>query len=295
MTLTRKFKFKEPRRSFWGRHLLHALVRSLPKHDRAPVFCALPHEFIGREISVRGVYEEAGIAATKWLCEQNIIENSKKKTFLDVGANIGVYSMSLSDAFLETLAYEPHPVTYQILCLNRRINQLENIKEFEFGLSSQDSVMLLSEGTGDNLGGSSVERTTGQGKQHKIELRHAATAVNENTKQQIGFIKIDVEGHESKVISGLSSLLKEQLPVVAFEANDPKHNQALINQFKSLGYTEFLALDYRLKMPNMWLQVLIMTIFGIKSKLRYVTDISKSKYSLVFALQPEAAERFRNL
>ncbi len=293
-----RFLFKELKILFWTRHVLQRIARSVKykkKSIRSFLLCALPNDLIGREIAVCGIYEDAGIAAAEWLCEQDIIVDSQKTFFLDVGANVGVYSIALAHRFSSILAFEPHPITAQILRLNVSINNFHNISVSQYGLSDSDKEVQLSEGGTDNLGGSSVEHSIGEGKQHTILLKHGDTCVEREGDIAVSFIKIDVEGHELKVISGLTDLLSKQLPVVAFEANDPEHNQDLMVQLEALGYKLFLALDYKYSTSIVWLQVVMNTVLGVNSHLKPVICLNNRKYSLVFALSASAAERWNSI
>lgn len=290
-----KYLFTELRLTFWARHGFHYLARKLKRKGigtKPYSLCAMPNDFIGREIAVRGIYEEAGIAAAEWLCDQEIIAHPQNSVFLDVGANVGVYSIALAHRFASILAFEPHPIIAQILKLNVRINNFNNVKVFQYGLSDSDKEAQLSEGGTDNLGGSSIERSIGEGKQHGILLKHGDSCIDRDAEFAVSFIKIDVEGHESSVICGLASLIKRQHPVIAFEANDPEHNQDLMLQLEELGYKLFLALDYKHSTSIVWLQVAMNTILGVHSHLKPVTSLKNKKYSLVFALPASAAERW---
>lgn len=257
--------------------------------------CAFPNDLIGREIAVAGTYEGAGIAAIEWLCEHGVIENTKQGAFLDVGANVGVYTVALAARFGSVLAFEPHPVTNRVLALNASINDLGNVVVLDYGLSDSDAIADLCEGDSDNLGASSLERGTGTAKRYKVTLRHAAVAVREITAAPVALIKMDVEGHEPKVIAGLWSLLAGSRPVLAFEANDQGHNQCLVAQLSKLGYTRFLALDYRPAIRYLWLRVLVLTVAGVRHELKPVSNLDNAQYSLVFALPPRAAARWESL
>ena len=59
----------------------------------------MSNDLIGRSFAVSGAYEEAGVAAVEWLCDQSRIKDSRNCTFVDVGANIGTYSLALSARF----------------------------------------------------------------------------------------------------------------------------------------------------------------------------------------------------
>jgi hypothetical protein len=117
-------------------------------------------------------------------------------------------------------------------------------------------------------------------------IRHATSAARGITSLPIAFIKIDVKGHEPKVIRGLSGLLVEQLPAIAFEANDTSHNQHFSDLLSGLSYTKSLALDYSPAIKNLWLRVLTLTLFGVRSTLKPASILTKIRHSLVSALAP---------
>lgn len=283
-----KYSYSENRIHYLARNLLNILPmaaksRSFKKHYR---ICAIPNDLIGRSFAASGAYEAAGLAAVEWLCLNQVISNPRESTFVDIGANIGAYTLPLSFEFSSVLAYEPHPVTSKILSLNVVINNIENVKVINHGLSDADGTTLLYEPESENIGAASVEYRT-DGITHPISLRQASEAIRQAQESRISFIKIDVEGHEKKVIDGLFDLLEEQHPVVAFEANDLSKNQRLIHALQRAGYGRFLALATRPSTRNPWIRAVILVLFGVKYQLQQVNDISSKKYSLVFAL-PEA-------
>ncbi|MGN6312911.1 MAG: FkbM family methyltransferase [Rhodanobacteraceae bacterium] len=289
------FSFFEPRRVFWMRGLLHHLIIALNRrgHNNHPYrLCAFPNDVIGRDIAITGTYEGAGIAAIEWLCDRGIIENPAGSVFLDIGANVGVYTVAVGSLFAKVLAFEPHPVISRVLALNVDINNLHNVKQLNYGLSDNDGAAELWEGDSGNFGGSSIERGIGRGKQHTIALRHGSTAIREATDLPVSLVKMDVEGHEPKVIAGLEGLLVKQQPVIAFEANDPTHNGDLLTLLRGAGYSMFLALDYSPAVPFFWGRVAMLTLGGVRIRFKSISSLEGKRYSMVFALPPCAAKRF---
>lgn len=285
-----EFVHFESRRVFWMRGLLHHLIVALRRYGQNnPPYrlCAFPNDVIGRDIALTGTYEGAGIAAIEWLCERGIIENPSESVFLDIGANIGVYTVAIGPRFARVLAFEPHPIVSRVLALNVDINNVHNVEQLNYGLSDEDGTAELWEGGAGNFGASSIERGVGKGKHHTITLRHASTALREATNLPVALIKMDVEGHEPKVIAGLAEFLANQQPVIAFEANDPLHNNSLLTQLRGLGYSNFLALDYRPAIPFFWLHVALLTLTGARTYLRPVSSLEGKSHSMVFALPPK--------
>lgn len=288
-----RFSHIEPRAIFWARHLLNRVVKR--RLQEGPRLCAFPDDLIGREIAVVGTYEAAGLAAMQWLCNTGVVESAATSVFLDIGANVGVYTIPLAPLFAQTLAFEPHPIISRVLALNADINDLSGVVVVPYGLSDIDDVAELSEGVPGNLGASSLERATSTTRKHLIRLRRGDDVVREMTDKSVALVKIDVEGHEPRVVAGIPRLLHRDQPIVAFEANDDAHNQQIMDLLMELGYVRFLALDWSPSIPWLWLRVAALTLVGAKTVLKTVNGLDDAKYSLVFALPSSAAARWEQL
>ncbi len=289
------FLHVEFRRTFWMRHVLHRMVRHLKGRGQFPVeprLCAFPNDLIGRELAVAGSYEAAGIDAVRWLCDNGIVEKPEGSAFLDIGANIGIYTASLAHRFAEVVAFEPHPITSLLLELNTRINSLANVSVQPYALSDADGYAELADAGFDNVGASSLERGRASGMNHRVKLRQASVAVRDITNRRVSLIKLDVEGHELKVVMGLADLLREQHPIVAFEANSPEQADSLPEILRELGYVQFVALDYWPVVKSLALRVLLLTLLGVRHRLSSVTHLGGRQCSLVFAFDSAAAERW---
>ena len=70
---------------------------------------------------------------------------------------------------------------------------------------------------------------------------------------EISFMKIDVEGHETEVIQGSENTIKRFKPTLLVEIEE-KHNQkkvfTTLNYIKSLGYNSFFFENNELKNTN---------------------------------------------
>lgn len=276
-----KFHYKERYIPYILRNFLNGIAL-LEKKQSTYKICVLSNDLIGRSFAVTGAYEEAGIAAVEWLCEQGYILNTHNSTFVDVGANIGTYSLALSKKFKTVLAFEPHPIVNRVLSLNKIINGFDNLNIQAYGLSNTDTEAKLYEPT-KNVGGSSLEHQ-GSDLSHIVTIKHASTAINQLKSSKVSFIKIDVEGHELMVMQGLKELLIEDRPIVAFEANDLDRNQQLLEFMQNTGYDNFLALDTNPSIKNPIIRILFLAIFGARYQLKPVKHLNTHKYSLVFAM-----------
>lgn len=134
------------------------------------------------------------------------------RRFLDVGSNIGAYSMFFSTVEgIETIiAFEPAPTAFSELSQNVARNQLESrIDCRRKAVSDAEGTLkfgLVSETSGSNR---VVERSKGTGEDFSGFIEVAATTLDRELpwEGEIVAIKIDVEGHEDAVLAGAEQLL----------------------------------------------------------------------------------------
>jgi FkbM family methyltransferase len=169
-------------------------------------------------------------------------------TVIDVGANIGVFSVLAARAVGKdgiVLAYEPHPAAFKRLAANARQNGLEGVLipinaavsdrrgEFQFhpsAVSVHNRVNRDSEST-EALLATVVE----------------AVALDEDPRvtalAKIDFMKVDVEGHEVQVLRGAQRTL-ERTSAVLLEYHRTDLKDAAIALLRSGGLTEMTERVY---------------------------------------------------
>jgi FkbM family methyltransferase len=137
---------------------------------------------------------------------------------LDLGANIGNHSVYYSEICNAEMvvSVEPSARACRLLQQTLEWNKLDRIDFVpEVAVGAGDGWGLLDEHEADhhNLGGTSV----------KYVLTEASGMVPVRTgdailgDRQVDFIKIDVEGSELQVLTGLQSTIHSQSPVIAVE------------------------------------------------------------------------------
>ena len=135
---------------------------------------------------------------------------------IDVGANRGNYTFFLSRLATRTVAYEPAPP----MALFLREAKLPNVEVREVGVSNAPGELTYyaqfnAKGKPQynigHLGGGHPEGKTG------IEIPVKVVRLDDEGLANIGFMKIDVEGHEYEVIDGARGLLARCRPNLLVE------------------------------------------------------------------------------
>jgi FkbM family methyltransferase len=144
-----------------------------------------------------------------------------EKSFVDVGANTGHWTLALARDFGTVHSFEPDPSIHASLQINVRLNDFRNINLNQLALSNaMGSAYFYRRPALDNSGA----RNSGMGSiVVNDNLTTEAIPVNTSTldyerpRLRVGLIKIDVEGAENLVLSGSQSVLKEDRPAVVHE------------------------------------------------------------------------------
>jgi FkbM family methyltransferase len=171
------------------------------------------------------------------------------RTFVDVGANSGLYSLlaGLWNPGIQVLAFEPEPRIYKCLLANVRRNDLaEQISCYQLALSDEtgkaefylppsQSRDVESTGTlAEKSWQSRKEHTTLQVDTVKFDDFEAARSV------PLQLVKIDVEDAEAKVLSGMARSIARDRPLIICEILPRQHhNLRTLEVIRDLGYTAY--------------------------------------------------------
>jgi FkbM family methyltransferase len=186
------------------------------------------NDLIGNSINFFGVYEREEIATLFEYLAPFAAEFADGVS-LDIGANIGNHTLYFSRLFRTVHAFEPNPDSFRLLEFNAASRP--NVIVHNFGLGDEPGRTHLTE-TPANVGQSVVDASG----EIEIEIQCLDDLQIENVK----FIKIDVEGFESKVISGGLKFLKQHQPIIAIEQLAHEFDgdgTPTIRALKNLGYS----------------------------------------------------------
>lgn len=155
--------------------------------------------FISRKLIVDGSYEATEIAL---LC--SFIRPGD--VVLDIGANIGLYTLAMSRAVGDTgivIAVEPDPDNLRFLEHNVQANHCSNVVVVPCGLDDHDGVRQLFQ-VEDNRGYLSFVDLCDTKKAVEVRVRTADSVLRELGVTAPTVAKLDVEGAEPLVLAGLS-------------------------------------------------------------------------------------------
>jgi|TARA_E500000318_G_scaffold72652_1_gene67296 FkbM family methyltransferase len=166
-------------------------------------------------------------------CKNNIKDTEK---FIDIGAHVGTYAWSVAPYCKEVIAFEPTRHNYNMMCANIALANLSHkIQTHNIGLSSEDTYLTFHERDSD--GGTNGFDTPylGEGNTQRLQVKQLDSFIIED----IGLIKIDVEGHELEVLKGaIRTLQMNGFPPILFECWDiPELKEPLWNYLNSMGYS----------------------------------------------------------
>jgi FkbM family methyltransferase len=168
--------------------------------------------------------------------------------FLDIGANMGFYSLFFAKRHtgMKVLAFEPDPYNADKFKKNILLNSLKNITLCEYALAEENTEMELMLNTGNNRGGNSlVLRQTefcGEDVCISVACKTLPDALAENGVDRIGILKIDVEGYEYPILKRFFSVAPQELfpramIVEAFGENIERVGGSPLQLLVKKGYT----------------------------------------------------------
>jgi FkbM family methyltransferase len=152
---------------------------------------------------------------------------SDDATCLDVGANIGLYSLALSAVAPEgrIYAFEPSPSAFSHLQENVRANGIGQVETTQVAVSDRvgsvtfHDFSFFSAGSFSSDEGSLLSTDSYGSSAFQAATTTLDTFVAERGIGRVDVIKIDVEGAELGVLEGAAEVLAKHQPVVLLEFN----------------------------------------------------------------------------
>ena len=166
--------------------------------------------------------------------------------FVDIGANIGCYSIYVSGvaSVRKILAFEPAPHAFEELKKNILLQERKDIfSPFPLALSDhkkQTTFRIVSEMSGANR----IEDDTAGGNYIEVQCEPLDSLLPIKNKKIA--LKIDVEGHELQTLAGMENLLKNNACFIQVECLEEALAAKCKRILQTLGYRFVFSLrdDY---------------------------------------------------
>jgi len=168
----------------------------------------------------------------------------KDMTFIDVGANLGIYSLIAGRAGSTVYAYEPTPNIFRILKENIAANGFEvkgNIHPYNLAVADTEKRILFSVYKGLSGHNNMFDDTADRIEVEAVSLDHHITA------EKIDIVKIDVEGAEYFVLKGMAEIISRNTDIKIILEFAPTHiSKAGISPIEFIRFIKQLGFDIAL-------------------------------------------------
>jgi FkbM family methyltransferase len=228
---------------------------------------------IDESIIKTGIWEDSSTDIVNKLVKPN-------DYVIDIGANIGYFTVLFSKIVGENgkvYAFEPTNEYYNVLNSNLKANNISNCVPFQIGLSDKEEHLNIFLGQHSATIHEPIKNSTT--KEETINLTSLDKFVLENKIEKIDFIKIDVDGHEPKILEGATKTLERFKPIILLEVNHLNYFEA--GYTASNFYNYLKQLDYFIYSEKNLLEIANLTQFLIEcGNYAYSSNIIITKIAL---------------
>jgi FkbM family methyltransferase len=222
---------------------------NLVRTGKADYLLFSTEDVISKAIFDSGEWEPDNLVLANILCE-----NLDAPVALDIGANLGAFSVPLAQKLGErgglVYSFEPQRVVFYQLCANIFLNRLDNCMAYNMGVGDKAGMLELPDNNYDssNLGAYSLipeyQDLMNLKKASPTALKHRVPIIvldDFKFPRKVDFIKIDVEGMELQVLQGARRLLQDsEQPPIMLEAWGfswfKEQREELIQYLKDMDY-----------------------------------------------------------
>jgi FkbM family methyltransferase len=170
-------------------------------------------KYVGQRIAL-GKYEEyeTSLMLRQVRCDSVVV---------DVGANIGYYTLLMAQKAKRVYAIEPEGGNFEILKKNVTANKLKNVVLIKAAAGEKKGEMRLIKDK-ENFGNHRLKSLSAKAaspieEREKLEKVSVIRLDDIFEKERVDLIKIDVQGWESAVIEGAKNIIKRDSPTLFLE------------------------------------------------------------------------------
>lgn len=171
--------------------------------------------------------------------------------FVDVGANIGYFSLLASSLVGDTgrvVAIEASPNIFRALNEHLALNRIRNVRTVNVAVLDQRGTVSLFRGEQGNVGQTTTRAAAGRNFECEVKAEPLEQVLTAEEVSRARIIKIDVEGAEWAVVAGMGSILtngRENLEIIVEVSPESlatlgKRPNDFFSLFAEYGYQPYL-------------------------------------------------------
>jgi FkbM family methyltransferase len=245
-----------------------------------------------------GISSELILYAVHEPLTTRIISNEVKEGMVcfDIGSNIGYYALLESNLVKENgkiFAFEPSPVNFSAFLSNVELNECKNIMMFNFamGKKNEELEFIISRESNWSKIRNENDLITSQTEVVNVPVKTLDSFCEENKIEKIDLVRLDVEGHERKIIEGALTTLRKFHPKLMVEIHKmylgTHETREILIELKKIGY------EIKFYIPRLFDAPIIGTMNDIK---KYAMDelllkLDKGQIPDVFQLMLVSKEK----
>ncbi len=166
---------------------------------------------------------------------------ASRPLFIDVGANIGFFSLVASklNPKLQVIAFEPNPKMYSLLSEHKHLNKLSNLTVEQVALSDHDGEARLFLSKSDmsaSLTSGFQESFSPATDSVQVKIKKLDSYLKTVDVQSSFVLKVDVEGHDQEFLKGASDSIVRFKPDIVIEVLED-FDRSILARLRDLGYT----------------------------------------------------------
>ena len=181
------------------------------------------------------VFLRLDIMADYWVCEGLFfadeyypVRSRKDDVVLDVGANIGIFTLKVAKNVKRVISVKPEPQNFSILSKNIAANYLSNVTLLNLAVSDKEEVVHF-QGTG----GTAEVSTEGTA----VDAQPLDMILDKLGNPKITILKMDIEGYEGRVLSVFNKL--DTIKQIVIETHSIKLTDEVTQILVKHGFSVF--------------------------------------------------------
>lgn len=163
---------------------------------------------------------------------------SPNSVVVDVGANIGAFTIFASQWAKKILSFEPASDNFRMLCANIKLNDIRIATPYQMAITSEKGKRDFYVAEREHSGSHSflLQRYD---KAIEVETLSVADLIENESLKRINFLKLDCEGSEIEIIEGLSLKTAKKIEQIAMEFHyrNDYSQEDMVRRLKMLSFS----------------------------------------------------------